>query len=69
MRCPRCGNDNSQIINEVHTSGKDFSVSKGCCGYVLLGPLGVLCGACGEGKQTRNTQYWVCNSCANKWRA
>lgn len=69
MICPRCGENNSQVINEVTTTGKDFSASKGCCGAVLMGPIGILCGACGEGRQTHNTQYWVCNNCGNKWKA
>jgi len=69
MKCPKCGENNSQIINEVTTSGKDFSAGKGCCGVILLGPIGILCGACGKGKQTYNNQYWVCNNCGNKWRA
>lgn len=68
MKCVRCGSENCTIINEVNTTGKDFSVSKGCCGAILLGPIGILCGACGKGKQMTNTQYWVCNNCGNKWR-
>ena len=69
MKCNKCGSDNCQIINEVTTSGKDFSAKKGCCGAILLGPIGVLCGACGKGKQTTNTNYWVCNNCGDKWKA
>lgn len=69
MKCPKCGNENCHIINEVKTTGKDFSASKGCCGAVLLGPIGLLCGACGKGKQTQNTNYWVCNGCGHKWKA
>lgn len=56
MRCPKCGENNSQIINEVTTTGKDFSAGKGCCGAILMGPIGILCGACGKGKQTHNNQ-------------
>ncbi|MBO5476878.1 MAG: hypothetical protein J6A15_03880 [Clostridia bacterium] len=69
MRCSKCGSENCQIINEVQTYGKDFSASKGLCGAVLLGPIGILCGACGEGRQTNNINYWVCNNCGKKWRA
>lgn len=69
MKCPKCQKENCQIINEVSTSGKDFSAGKGCCGAILMGPIGLLCGACGKGKKTKNTQYWVCNNCGNKWRA
>ena len=68
VRCPKCGNVHCQIINEVETTGKDYDASDGCCGYILLGPIGLLCGACGEGKKTTNTNYWVCNKCGNKWK-
>ena len=47
MQCPKCGNTNLQIITETETKGKDFSVTKGCCGAVLFGWIGILCGACG----------------------
>ena len=69
MRCSKCGSENCKIINEVHSKGKDFSGSKGCCGYILFGPIGVLCGACGGGRKIHNTHYWVCNNCGRKWRA
>ena len=37
MRCPRCGGERCQIINEVNTTGKDFSASKGCTiGFIVL---------------------------------
>ena len=53
MQCPRCGGVNCTIISETSTSGKDFSVGKGLCGYWILGPIGVLCGACGEEKKVK----------------
>lgn len=68
MKCPKCESDDCEIINEVHTTGKDFSASKGICGAILLGPIGVLCGACGKGRKVHNTNYWVCNDCGRKWK-
>ncbi len=68
MVCPNCGSENVQIINEVSTTGKDFSAGKGCLGAICFGPIGILCGACGKGKQTQNAQFWVCNNCGNKWK-
>ena len=68
MECPNCKKTNTQIINEVSTSGKDFSAGKGCLGALLLGPLGLLCGACGKGKKVENTNYGVCNDCGHKWK-
>lgn len=66
--CPKCGSTECTPIVETSTSGKDFSAGKGCCGFVLLGPLGILCGACGEGKQTASTTYWMCSSCGTKFQ-
>lgn len=69
MTCPKCGSGDCRIINEVRTTGKDFSASKGCCGAFLLGPIGVLCGACGKGRQVHNNNFWVCGNCGRKWKA
>ena len=69
MRCPKCGNDYCQIINETNTTGKDFSAGKGCCGAILFGPIGVLCGACGEGRKVNTKTYWICNDCGHKFKA
>lgn len=68
MNCPKCGAENCQIINETATTGKSFSAGKGICGALLLGPIGVLCGACGKGKQIKSTAYWVCNQCGHKFK-
>ena len=68
MKCPDCGSENCHIINEVETTGKDYDAKDGCCGYICLGPIGLLCGACGKGKETTNVNYWVCNNCGKKWR-
>ena len=67
MRCNRCGSENCQVINETKTTGSDYSASKGCCGWILFGPLGLLCGLLNS-KKTTNQSYWVCNNCGNKWR-
>ena len=68
MRCPHCNSENCTIVNAVTTTGKDYSASKGCCGAILLGPLGLLCGACGEGRKIHNVNYWVCGDCGYKFR-
>lgn len=69
LRCPRCQNENLQIITETSTKGKDVSAGKSCCGYILLGPIGILCGMCGKGKQMKTTTYWICPMCGNKFKA
>lgn len=68
MTCPKCYGRNCQIINETTSHGKDFSASKGCCGAILFGPIGILCGACGEGRTVESKAYWVCNDCGHKFK-
>lgn len=70
--CPNCGNPHLQITTETSTvtTGSNYSAGKGCLGYLIFGPLGLLCGTCGQGQQTTstNTTYCVCPSCGNKFR-
>ena len=68
MKCPKCGSISCVSMMESHTSGSDFSAGKGCCGFALLGPIGLLCGACGEGRTTTNEMYWVCQDCGKKFK-
>jgi len=65
MQCPRCGGTNIQYVTESDSQG--FGFGKGCCGYILFGPLGLLCGLCGMGKGTTYT-YWICKNCGNKFQ-
>lgn len=69
MRCPTCGSENCHIIEESETKQKGYGVCSGICGYLLMGPIGILCGLCGmgEGKTTRKA-YWVCQGCGKKFR-
>ncbi len=69
MECPKCGSTNLQVITETSTKGKDFSAGKGCLGTIILGPIGLLCGACGKGKQVKTKNYWVCSECGHKFKA
>ncbi len=69
LHCPRCGSHDILPVSEVSTKGKDFNASDACCGFLLCGPLGLLCGATGKGKQTTTTTYWMCKGCGNKFQA
>lgn len=70
--CPHCGNRDIQATTETNTTtkGSNFSAGKGCLGYLLFGPLGILCGLCGSHQQTvsTNTTYWHCSKCGKKFR-
>ena len=63
MKCPKCGSERIQF--GTNTSGGGFSFSDACCGSIILGPLGVLCGACGS--DTRTEEFWICQDCGNKF--
>ena len=71
--CPKCGNKNLQSTTETvtQTSGKNYSGTQGCLGLLLFGPMGLLCGLCGQGKttNTNTTNYWVCPNCGHKFRS
>lgn len=66
--CPKCGSENLVVITEASTKGKDFNPGSAVCGWLLLGPIGLLCGATGKGKQTNSTTYWLCKGCGNKFK-
>ena len=66
--CPRCGCPSCQIINESTTTGGDYGVCSGICGYILMGPVGLLCGLCGMDTKTKTRAYWVCPSCGKKFK-
>ena len=72
MICPNCGSDKLQITTETNTqtTGKNYSSGQGCLGYLMFGPLGLLCGSCGQKQKTTvtHTNYWVCSHCGNKFR-
>lgn len=67
MTCPKCGNPYMQAMSESDTDTKGFGAGKGCLGYLLFGPIGLLCGLCGMGESRTHTRsYWVCNQCGHK---
>ena len=69
IHCPRCGSYDIMPVSEVSTKGKDFDAGNACCGYLLCGPLGLLFGATGKGKQITTTTYWMCKGCGNKFQS
>ena len=65
MRCPKCSSENVQVHYE--TEKKGFSGGKGCCGWLIFGPIGLLCGLCGKDEVKSEKKYWVCNNCGAKF--
>ena len=70
MKCPKCGHTNCHHVSNTITSSKGYGVGQGCCGAILFGPIGLLCGACNMGKTTTDVnEYWICNDCGAKFKA
>ncbi len=71
--CPNCGAglECCQPIPKVKTktTGGGFSIWDGCCGMILLGPAGLLCGICGAGTKTevRSETWFVCQKCGTEF--
>lgn len=61
--CPKCGSTQIQAISETETKGYD--PGSGCCGAILLGPFGLLCGLCGMKSKTTNRR--MCLKCGHKF--
>lgn len=76
IRCPNCRGNNLHALAEnndnVTTTGGGYSASKGCLGYLIFGPFGLLCGNCGQSQKTTVTKstkiYWICQDCGHKFR-
>ncbi|HKL47163.1 MAG TPA: hypothetical protein VJ878_00715 [Candidatus Izemoplasmatales bacterium] len=49
IHCPNCGS-NQIYLRTTETGG--FDTSNACCGYILLGPLGLLCGLASDREST-----------------
>lgn len=64
LRCPHCGSTRLQYTTTVKTQG--VSADEACCGYICLGPLGLLCGLCGAGS-TETKEGWVCCDCGTNY--
>ena len=56
LKCPHCGS------TLIHIDKKGFDAGNACCGAILLGPLGVLCGAGGANKLRK-----TCLNCKKSW--
>ena len=56
VKCPKCH------TTQLFAAKKGYGGGKGCCGLLLLGPIGLLCGLCGA-----NTMFVTCMKCGHKW--
>ena len=63
MKCPKCNSERIQF--GTNTKGSSFSDGDACCGLILMGPIGLLCGFCGN--ETTTEEFWICQDCGNKF--
>ena len=56
LKCPRCGS------TQIHVDKRGFDAGSACCGAIILGPLGLLCGADGANKLRK-----TCLNCKKTW--
>lgn len=68
MKCPRCGKENCHYVTNTRVSSSPFGMSEACCGFLFLGPLGLLCGLCGSETTSATDEYWICEDCGKKFR-
>lgn len=64
MICPKCESENCHFVSQSSTSNGSFC--NGCCGFIFLGPIGILCGLCGHDTDTK--EFWVCDNCGCKFQ-
>lgn len=67
MRCPRCGSNNISSIINTNRYSKGFSGGNACCGYLLFGWPGILCGLCNTGDKTTTNTTNICNDCGHRF--
>ncbi|MBQ9625153.1 MAG: hypothetical protein IJR47_03490 [Clostridia bacterium] len=75
MNCPNCGSNNvetfPETITETRQTGSDYDPMSACCGVMLFGWYGLLCGLCGGDKKTTTTHKTkmvnVCQDCGKRF--
>ncbi len=58
VSCPQCGSSQFAATN------KGYGAGAGCLGFLIAGPLGLLCGCCGQ-----NDIFVTCLACGHRWKA
>lgn len=69
IKCPRCGATGCTPQYKQNVSGGGYGCCSGGLGALVLGPLGLLCGACGRSVKSTNTLVWICPKCGHEFQA
>ena len=67
MRCPYCGSNSITSIIDKNTINNNFDSLGACCGILLFGWPGLLCGLCDTGSKTSTKTTNVCNDCGRRF--
>jgi Zn finger protein HypA/HybF involved in hydrogenase expression len=67
VHCPKCNGTHCRMITSTKTDSTPFGLGDACCGWILFGPIGILCGLCGASSSTETKTYWVCDDCGKKF--
>lgn len=62
VRCPKCGSKNVEFV--TYQASSNFDKEDACCGYLLCGPIGLLCGA---KDQTEARTVRKCKKCGEEF--
>lgn len=68
IKCPKCGASGCVPQYKQNVSGGGYGCCSGGLGALVLGPLGLLCGACGRSVKSTNTLVWICPKCGHEFR-
>ena len=68
IHCPKCKSEKIQALTETNVQG-GYRVGRGCLGWLLFGPLGLLCGALGKKARvsSENNTIFICMECGFKF--
>lgn len=69
--CPHCGKPlhNCTPVSKttITDSGGGYGFFSGCCGTILLGPLGLLCGLRKRSVTSSSQIWWLCKNCGKEF--
>lgn len=69
--CPNCGTPLEGcapiVKTTVKSTGGGYGLFSGCCGTIILGPLGLLCGLRKQNITSSNQTWWVCRKCGKEF--
>ncbi len=62
VRCPNCGS--TQIEFVTYQASQGYDAAQGCCGILMCGPLGALCGV---GPKEKPKTVRKCKKCGHEF--